>query len=84
MSAVKKKKIEPAIAPEEGWAIVKNLNKILRAKLPEFQRTETIDLPRVLPPAEELQDLKNLVEWCLKFWAEHDGFIFKPGAYYNE
>jgi hypothetical protein len=63
---------------------LKILNKNLKERLPEFQRTETIDLPKVLPPAEELQELKGLIDWCLKLWAEHDGFIFKPGRYLNE
>ena len=63
---------------------LKILNKNLKERLPEFQRTETIDLPKVLPPAEELQELKGLIDWCLKLWAEHDGFIFKPGRYFNE
>jgi hypothetical protein len=63
---------------------LKVLNKNLKERLPEFQRTETINLPKVLPPAEELQELKGLIDWCLKLWAEHDGFIFKPGRYYNE
>jgi hypothetical protein len=68
----------------QDWAIIKNLNRCLKEKLPEFQRTETVNLPKVLPPAEDLQDLKNLIEWILKLWAEHDGFIFKPGSYFNE
>ena len=63
---------------------LKMLNKNLKERLAEFQRTETINLPKVLPPAEELQELKVLIEWCLKLWAEHDGFIFKPGLYFNE
>jgi hypothetical protein len=63
---------------------LKTLNKNLRERMVEFQRTETIDLPRVLPAAEELQELKVLIDWCLKLWAEHDGFIFKPGRYLNE
>ncbi len=63
---------------------IKTLNKNLKARLGEFQRTETVNLPKVLPPAEELQELKVLIDWCLKFWAEHDGFIFKPGRYLNE
>ena len=63
---------------------VKFLNKNLKERLSEFQRTETIHLPKVLPPAEELQELKGLIDWCLKLWAEHDGFIFKPGRYFNE
>lgn len=63
---------------------IRELNRLLKGRLPEFQRTETAALPRVLPPAEELQELKNLIEWCLKLWAEHDGFIFKPGPYFNE
>jgi len=63
---------------------LKMLNKNLKERLAEFQRTETINLPKVLPPAEELQELKVLIEWCLKLWAEHDGFIFKPGPYFNE
>ena len=63
---------------------LKIVNKNLKERLPEFQRTETIDLPKILPPAEDLQELKVLIDWCLKFWAEHDGFIFKPGRYFNE
>jgi hypothetical protein len=63
---------------------IKELNKTFKERIPEFQRTETRDLPKVLPPAEELQELKMLIEWCLKLWAEHDGFIFKPGRYFNE
>lgn len=63
---------------------LKILNKNLKERLAEFQRTETINLPKVLPPAEELQELKVLIDWCLKLWAEHDGFIFKPGPYLNE
>jgi hypothetical protein len=63
---------------------LKVLNKNLKERLAEFQRTETIDLPKVLPAAEELQELKVLLDWCLKLWAEHDGFIFKPGRYLNE
>jgi hypothetical protein len=68
----------------QDWKVIKDLNRSLKEKLPEFQRTETINLPKVLPPAEELQDLKVLIEWYLKLWAEHDGFIFKPGFYFNE
>ena len=83
MPKVKKKRAVPA-SIENDWAVIKNLNKSLKEKLPEFQRTETVFLPKVLPPAEELQDLKILVEWCLKLWAEHDGLIFKPGLYFNE
>ncbi len=79
----KKKRPAPKLR-EEVWSLVKELNQDLKRKLPEFQRTETKDLPKVLPPAEELQELKMLIEWCLKLWAEHDGFIFKPGPYYNE
>ena len=63
---------------------IKDLNKLLKQRLPEYQRTETVTLGKVLPPAEELQELKVLIEWCLKLWAEHDGFIFKPGPYFNE
>ncbi|MBI4768469.1 MAG: hypothetical protein HY787_28400 [Deltaproteobacteria bacterium] len=63
---------------------LKVLNKNLKTRLAEFQRTETIDLPKVLPAAEELQELKGLIDWCLRLWAEHDGFIFKPGPYFNE
>jgi hypothetical protein len=63
---------------------LKVLNRNLKERLPEFQRTETIHLPKVLPAAEELQELKVLIDWCLKLWAEHDGFIFKPGRYLNE
>lgn len=63
---------------------IKVLNKNLKERLAEFQRTETIDLPKVLPAAEELLELKGLIDWCLKLWAEHDGFIFKPGLYFNE
>jgi hypothetical protein len=63
---------------------LKMLNKNLKERLAEFQRTETVDLPKVLPAAEELQELKGLIDWCLKLWAEHDGFIFKPGRYFNE
>jgi hypothetical protein len=63
---------------------LKVLNKNLKERLAEFQRTETIDLPKVLPAAEELHELKVLIDWCLKLWAEHDGFIFKPGRYFNE
>ena len=63
---------------------LKVLNKNLKERLAEFQRTETIDLPKVLPAAEELQELRGLIDWCLKLWAEHDGFIFKPGRYFNE
>ena len=63
---------------------VNELNKNLKARLVDFQRTETIHLPKVLPAAEELQELKVLIDWCLKLWAEHDGFIFKPGPYFNE
>jgi hypothetical protein len=79
----KKNRTGPVL-PEDVWALLKELNKVLKVKLPEIQRTETVDLPKVLPPAEELQELKNLIEWCLKLWAEHDGFIFRPGLYYNE
>ena len=60
------------------------LNKTLRERLKEFQTTQTVDLPKVLPPAEDLQELKMNIDWCLKLWAEHDGFIFKPGPYYND
>jgi hypothetical protein len=63
---------------------IKELNKNLKTRLVEFQHTETIRLPKVLPTAEELQELKILIDWCLKLWAEHDGFIFKPGQYFNE
>ncbi len=63
---------------------LKILNRNLKERLAEFQRTETIDLPKVLPAAEELQELKVLIDWCLKLWAEHDGLIFKPGLYFNE
>ncbi len=63
---------------------LKILNKNLKERLAEFQRTETVDLPKVLPAAEELQELKVLIDWCLKLWAEHDGSIFKPGLYFNE
>ena len=69
---------------EKVTSRIKELNNALKERLPEFQRTETRDLPKVLPPAEELQELKMLIEWCLKLWAEHDGFIFKPGRYFNE
>ncbi len=79
----KKNRTGPVL-PEDVWALLKELNRVLKVKLPEIQRTETVDLPKVLPPAEELQELKNLIEWCLKLWAEHDGFIFRPGLYYNE
>lgn len=76
------KKIRPGpVLQEDVWALLKEVNKALKGKLPEFQRTETVDLPKVLPPAEELQELKMLIEWCLKLWAEHDGFIFRPGPY---
>ena len=79
------KKNRPGPLLKEGvWVLLKEANKALKERLPEFQRTETIDLPKVLPPAEELQELKMLIEWCLKLWAEHDGFIFRPGPYYNE
>jgi hypothetical protein len=79
------KKNQPGtMLPKDARALLKELNKALKEKLPEIQRTETVDLPKVLPPAEELQELKNLIEWCLKLWAEHDGFIFRPGPYYNE
>ena len=80
---VRKKRPGPVLI-EEGWTMIKELNEVLKEKLPYFQRTETVDLPKVLPPAEELQELKMLIEWCLKLWAEHDGFIFRPGPYYNE
>ena len=70
--------------PEDLGKRIKELNKILRIKISEFQRTETADLPRVLPPDQDLRELKMNIEWCLKLWAEHDGFIFKPGPYYNE
>ena len=83
MSKMKKKKTEPA-ALEDGWGVIKDLNRILKNKLPEFQRTEIVQMPQILPPAEELQELKVLIEWCLKLWAEHDGFLFRPGPYYNE
>ncbi len=63
---------------------LKILNKNLKERMAEFQRTETVDLPKVLPAAEELQELKVLIDWCLKLWAEHDGLIFKPGLYFNE
>jgi hypothetical protein len=63
---------------------IKVLNKDLKERLVEFQRTETINLPKILPPAEDLQELKVFIDWCLKLWAEHDGFIFKPGQYFNE
>ncbi|MGC1403088.1 MAG: hypothetical protein WA974_09195 [Thermodesulfobacteriota bacterium] len=79
----KKKQPEPVLI-EKGWTMIKELNKVLKGKLPDLQRTETVDLSKVLPPAEELQELKMLIEWCLKLWAEHDGFIFRPGPYYNE
>lgn len=79
----KKKRPAPKLR-EDVRSLVKELNQDLKGKLPEFQRTETKDLPKVLPPAEELQELKMLIDWCLKLWAEHDGFIFKPGLYYNE
>jgi hypothetical protein len=82
MSKIKKNKEQEA--GEMGWAVLKDLNKRLKGKLPEIQRTETVNLPKVLPPAEELHELKVLIDWCLKLWAEHDGFIFKPGPYYNE
>jgi hypothetical protein len=77
------KKPKPGIN-EKITSRIKELNKTFKERLPEFQRTETRDLPKVLPPAEELQELKMLIEWCLKLWAEHDGFIFKPGLYFNE
>jgi hypothetical protein len=83
MSKAKKKRTEPE-AIEDGWAVIKDLNSILKKKLPEFQRTEIVQMPQILPPAEELQELKLLIEWCLKLWAEHDGFLFRPGPYYNE
>lgn len=79
-----KKKQPGPLLIEEGWTMIRELNKVLKGRLPDFQRTETVDLPKVLPPAEELQELKMLIEWCLKLWAEHDGFIFRPGPYYNE
>ncbi|MGA3085392.1 MAG: hypothetical protein ABSE95_11430 [Thermodesulfobacteriota bacterium] len=69
---------------EKVTSRIKELNQAFKKILPEFQRTETRDLPNVLPPAEELQELKMLIEWCLKLWAEHDGYIFKPGLYFNE
>lgn len=69
---------------EEVWVLLKEAKEALKEKLPEFQRTETAYLPKVLPPAEDLQELKMLIEWCLKLWAEHDGFIFRPGPYYND
>ncbi|MBI5603747.1 MAG: hypothetical protein HY879_10355 [Deltaproteobacteria bacterium] len=72
------------LSKEEVSALLKEANRALKGKLSEFQRTETVDLPNVLPPAEELQELKMLTEWCLKLWEEHNGFIFKPGPYYNE
>lgn len=80
----------PRIKPPEANmnqkinAQLKMLNKNLKESLAEFQRTETVDLPKVLPAAEELQELRGLIDWCLKLWAEHDGFIFKPGRYFNE
>jgi hypothetical protein len=83
MAAVKKK-MTGGTSHEQDWAVLKNLNRSLKEKLPEFQRTETVNLPKVLPPAEELQDLKVIIEWILKLWAEHDGIIFKPGPYLNE
>jgi hypothetical protein len=83
MPKITKKKSEQAPF-EQDWVNIKLLNRYLKEKLPEFQRTETVNLPKVLPPAEDLQDLKNLIDWILKLWAEHDGFIFKPGSYFNE
>ena len=77
------KRPKPGIE-EKVTSLIKKLNQALKERLPEFQRTETRDLPKVLPPAEELQELKMLIEWCLKLWAEHDGYIFKPGLYFNE
>jgi len=77
------KRPKPGIE-EKVTSRIKKLNQALKERLPEFQRTETRDLPKVLPPAEELQELKMLIEWCLKLWAEHDGYIFKPGLYFNE
>jgi len=77
------KRSKPGIN-EKVTSRIKELNQALKERLPEFQRTETRDLPKVLPPAEELQELKMLIEWCLKLWAEHDGYIFKPGQYFNE
>jgi len=76
------KRSKPGIN-EKVTSRIKELNQALKERLPEFQRTETRDLPKVLPPAEELQELKMLIEWCLKLWAEHDGYIFKPGLYFN-
>ena len=79
------KKKQPELRSNDKLSYrIQELNKTLKERLPEFQRTETINLPKVLPPAEELQELKVLIEWCLKLWAEHDGFIFKPGPYFNE
>ncbi|OGP49264.1 MAG: hypothetical protein A2Y79_10675 [Deltaproteobacteria bacterium RBG_13_43_22] len=79
------KKKQPELKTNEKLGCrIQELNKALKERLAEFQRTETIHLPKVLPPAEELQELKMLIEWCLKLWAEHDGFIFKPGRYFNE
>jgi hypothetical protein len=83
MTKIIKKKSENAPI-EPDWVTIKNLNRYLKDKLTEFQRTETVNLPKVLPPAEDLQDLRNLIDWILKLWAEHDGFIFKPGTYFNE
>ena len=77
------KRPKPGIE-EKVTSLIKKLNQALKERLPEFQRTETRDLPKDLPPAEELQELKMLIEWCLKLWAEHDGYIFKPGLYFNE
>ena len=78
------KKMSVQVPIEPDWVNIKNLNRYLKEKLSEFQRTETMNLPKVLPPAEDLQDLRNLIDWILKLWAEHDGFIFKPGSYFNE
>jgi hypothetical protein len=83
MPKIELQKIEK-ISVDHDWSILKELKRSLKERLPEFQRTETVSLPKVLPPAEELQDLKVLIEWILRLWIEHDGFIFKPGSYFNE
>jgi hypothetical protein len=79
-----KSKPSEADRKEKISSQLKVLNKNLKERLAEFQRTETIDLPKVLPAAEELHELRGLIDWCLKLWDEHDGFIFKPGRYFNE
>jgi hypothetical protein len=79
-----KKKFAGLDPVQDVESMIKKLNLAFRGNLPEFQRTQTTDLPKVLPPAEDLKELKINIEWCLKLWAEHDGFIFKPGPYFNE